>query len=142
MARDSGEAMAQGKGGGSRPVVHARLLEDVRYVYLHGAFAEEEAIRDVAIALSIRDEAQNLDLAGGEAGGIGSWRCFHPFELGNERVHAGKGGLCAEGCECRAYLVKQVNSRVPLAAFCVQRGFREECQCSLVRRFAPLRKRK
>src|SRR5260370_40823271 len=70
----------EGAGGGSwlflpvrarperrlRAVAQAKLAQDVRDVILHGAFRDEQRLANLAVALALREQAQNIALALGQ----------------------------------------------------------------------------
>src|SRR5262249_11750001 len=56
------EAVAVRVGGRVGPVCAARLAEDAPYVIRGGVLADEQALAYLAVAASLRDQAEHLDL--------------------------------------------------------------------------------
>ena len=60
--------MAYGKSGRGRPVLAVRFIEDVREVIDHGFLADDQFLRDLAIALTAGNQPEHRKLALGQFG--------------------------------------------------------------------------
>jgi hypothetical protein len=67
-ARGSAEPCIAGAEHGLRPIGDLQLTKDVGHIVRHGLAAQVEPLRDLRIALALRDQAQDLALALGQLG--------------------------------------------------------------------------
>src|SRR5215211_566694 len=84
-------------------IAHPQLLEDARYVRLHGRLAEVQPLPDLGVREAARQEVEHLELPAGElaetlaADGL-RWRVLHvaldepPGERGRQQRLAGRDG--------------------------------------------------
>ena len=134
--------MRAGPASGGRPRGDAGLVEDGVEMVFHGAGGDEEPLPDLRVRESLRDEAQDLDLARGEAGGIGRGRCLRGVEAPGEGVGAGEGRLCPQRHERCLRLIEQGASRDGTVRDGVEFREGEERQRPLIRGGAGIREGK
>ena len=139
ITRRSGDAISEGEGGRGGAIVGVSLGEDIPDMDAHRVFAEEEGVGDIAIRLPSGDEAQDLDLTGGEAGREGGWSVLDCRQAHGEGVGAGAGGFRTEWGTDRAHFIKQLSClrRVPRGRTVLCHG--EEGQRALERSSASVR---
>jgi hypothetical protein len=79
---ERGEAFAEDVEGGLGAAAEVQFGEDVADVGAQGGLADGEAVGDLVVAVSLGDEAQDLDIAAGQgAVARGPWRrAGEPFE--------------------------------------------------------------
>src|SRR3954452_19437667 len=63
---------------------------------LDRARRENEPLPDLRVRQPLRDEAQDFDLAGGEASGVGRGRGLYGIETSGKEVRTSEGRFCPE----------------------------------------------
>src|SRR5438067_11448613 len=77
------EGLPMSVGGRFGAVGRPDLVEDVAHVAQHGVQADHQRGGDLLVALARRDQAQHLDLAFGQPGGVlWPWHDATPLPLG------------------------------------------------------------
>ncbi len=71
MRCPSGQSVADRKCGCRCPVLTGSFIEDVREVIGHGFLTQSQSMRDLAIALALRNQFEHCHLALGQM----SWKC-------------------------------------------------------------------
>src|SRR5690349_5119499 len=93
LNRDSGEALADGAGGGFGAIVDFELGEEVGDVRLGRAEADVEGVGDLAVALALDEQPQYLLFAWRQVVGIGGGVAFErSYGLDQRREEGGGFG--------------------------------------------------